>query len=57
MAANQGLKILDTPFEDEDYAIGVAKGNTELLKSVNGALEQLQQDGTVKKIVDKYITE
>ena len=57
VAANQGLKILDTPFEDEDYAIGVAKGNTELLKSVNGALEQLQQDGTVKKIVDKYITE
>jgi ABC-type amino acid transport substrate-binding protein len=57
VAANQGLKILDTPFADEDYAIGVAKGNTELLKSVNGALEQLQQDGTVKKIIDKYITE
>jgi ABC-type amino acid transport substrate-binding protein len=57
VAANQGLKILDTPFADEDYAIGVAKDNTELLKSVNGALEQLQQDGTVKKIIDKYITE
>lgn len=57
VAANEGLKILDTPFADEDYAIGVAKDNTALLEAVNGALEQLQADGTVKEIIDKYITE
>ena len=31
VAANPGLKILDTAYAQEDYAIGVAKGNTELL--------------------------
>ncbi len=54
--ANPGLKILDTAYAQEDYAIGVAKGNTELLNAINGALEELQQDGTLQAIVDKYIT-
>ena len=54
--ANPGLKILDTEFANEDYAIGVAKGNTALLDAINGALEELQADGTVQSIVDKYIT-
>ena len=36
-------------------AIGVAKGNTELLNAINGALEELQADGTLQSIVDKYI--
>ena len=53
--ANPGLKILDTAYAQEDYAIGVAKGNTELLNAINGALEELQQDGTLQAIVDKYI--
>ena len=33
--ANPGLKILDTEFTNEDYAIGVAKGNTALLDAIN----------------------
>ena len=55
VAANPGLKILDTAYAQEDYAIGVAKGNTELLNAINGALEELQADGTLRSIVDKYI--
>ena len=55
IAANPGLKILDTAYAQEDYAIGVAKGNTELLNAINGALEELQADGTLQSIVDKYI--
>ena len=55
VAANTGLKILDTAYAQEDYAIGVAKGNTELLNAINGALEELQADGTLQSIVDKYI--
>ena len=55
VAANPGLKILDTAYAQEDYAIGVAKGNTELLNAINGALEELQADGTLQSIVDKYI--
>ena len=55
VAANAGLKILDTAYAQEDYAIGVAKGNTQLLDAINGALEELQADGTLQSIVDKYI--
>ncbi len=55
VAANPGLKILDTAYAQEDYAIGVAKGNTQLLDAINGALEELQADGTLQSIVDKYI--
>ena len=54
--ANPGLKVLDTAYAQEDYAIGVAKGNTALLDAINGALEELEADGTLQAIVDKYIT-
>lgn len=56
VAANSGLKILDTAYADEDYAIAIKKGNTELLDKVNGALKELNEDGTLQSIVDKYIT-
>lgn len=56
VAANEGLTILDTNYVTEDYAICFAKNNTELKDKVNGALEALIADGTVKKIIDKYIT-
>lgn len=52
---NAGLKILDTEYAVEDYAIGFAKGNTALKEAVNKALAELIADGTVQKIVDKYI--
>ena len=55
VAANPGLKILDGEFTNEDYAIGVAKGNTALLDAINGALKELIDDGTVQSIIDKYI--
>ena len=35
VASNDGLKILDTEFAVEDYAIGFAKGNTALLEAVD----------------------
>lgn len=53
--ANPGLVILDTEYVSEDYAIGMAKGNTALLEAVNTALAELQADGTVDAIVAKYI--
>ena len=54
--ANPGLEILDTEFAVEDYAIAVKKGNTQLLEQVNKALGELIADGSVQKVVDKYIT-
>ena len=55
VAANEGLKILDTEYVTEDYAICFAKENTELQEKVNDALKELIEDGSVKKVVDKYI--
>ncbi len=53
--ANEGLKILETAYVEEDYAICFNKDDTELQEKVNGALKELIADGTVKTIVDKYI--
>lgn len=55
VAANEGLKILDTEFANEDYAIAIKKGNTELLDNVNAALKELKADGTLDSIIGKYI--
>ena len=56
VAENPGLKILDTEFAVEDYAIGFAKGNDALKDAVNKAMAELKADGTFQEIVDKYIT-
>ncbi len=55
VAANPGLKILDTEYANEDYAICFAKENTELQKKVNDALKELIADGSLQRVVDKYI--
>ena len=54
VAANPGLKVLDTSYAEEDYAIGMAKGSA-LEDAINKALEELKEDGTLQSIVDKYI--
>ena len=54
VAANEGLKILDTEYIAEDYAAAVKKGS-ELKDKINDALNELIADGTVQAIVDKYI--
>lgn len=54
VAANEGLKILDTEYANEDYAICFKKGS-DLKDKVDAALKDLIADGSVKTIVDKYI--
>lgn len=54
VAANEGLKILSTEYAVEDYAICFQKGST-LKAEVDAALKELIEDGSVKKIIDKYI--
>lgn len=53
---NEGLKILDEAFTEEEYAIAIKKGNTELLEKMNAAIKELKESGELQKIVDKYIT-
>ena len=55
VANNPGLKILDTAYAEEEYAIGFAKGNTQLVDAVNAALAELRAEGTIDAIIEKYI--
>ena len=55
VAANEGLKILDTEYVLENYAAAMSKNNSELFEAANKALEEMLADGTVKAIVEKYI--
>ena len=55
VAANEGLKILDTSYAVEDYAICFAKDNTELKDKVDAALKELIADGSVQAVVSKNI--
>ena len=55
VAENEGLVILETEYVEEEYAIAMSKDNPELFEKVNKALQELIADGTVQKIIDKYI--
>lgn len=55
VANTTGLKILEEPFAEEDYAICVSKDNAELTASINEALAKLKADGTLDNIVKNYI--
>ena len=55
VAANAGLKILETEYTNEDYAICVKKGNSELLAKIDQAIKDLTADGTIDAIIAKYI--
>ena len=58
VATNDNIHILegDNEYAIEDYAICVAKDNKELLDKINTALAELIADGSVQKVIDKYIT-
>lgn len=57
VAANDGLHILETEYIVEDYCLAVNEGNTALLNALNAGLEDMIADGTIQRIIDKYITE
>ncbi len=57
VASNEGLKILETSYTEEDYAICVSKDNDELLEKINKALADLTEAGKIQEIVDKYIND
>lgn len=51
------LVIIDEEYTYEEYAMCIAKGNTELTAKINEALDALEKNGTLKAIIDKYIKE
>ena len=56
VSQNEGLKIVDEAFTYEEYAIAIAKNNTELLDEVNSAIARLKESGKLDEIVNKYIS-
>lgn len=52
---NDDLKILPDAFADEEYAICVAKDNTELTEKMNQAIAELKEEGVIDQIVKNYI--
>ncbi len=56
VADNEGLKIVEDAeaFASEEYAIAVAKDNTELLDKINASVEEMLADGTVSELAAKY---
>lgn len=52
---NEGLKILDETYAQEEYAIAVAKENEDLLKNINDSIKKLKESGKLQEIIDKYI--
>ncbi len=52
---NDDLQILSDPFAVEEYSIAYKKGNDELGKKLDEALEDLKKDGTLDDIVNSWI--
>lgn len=56
VAANPGLKVLESAYAEESYAIALPKGNDALLKEINTALNVLKESGALQEIIDRYIS-
>ena len=54
VAQNEGLKILDSAYTTEEYAMAFAK-ESPIYADFNAALNELIEDGTVKGIIDTFI--
>ena len=54
VAQNEGLKILDTAYAVEDYAMAFAK-DSPIYEEFNATLAELIADGTVQSIIDQFI--
>ena len=49
-----GFVMLEEILNKEQYAVGVKKGNQELIDKINEGLQKLTDDGTVAKLAEKY---
>jgi polar amino acid transport system substrate-binding protein len=52
--SDPGLKIVGVPFTEENYGIATKLGNDSLMKKINSILSDIKEDGTLKKIEDKW---
>lgn len=55
VAEIDGLEILPDILTEEEYAIAIGKGDTELVDAANAAIAQMNGDGTIDTIRKAYI--
>ncbi len=48
------FKILDEQLNSEHYAVGTKKGNTSLCEQIEKSLKEMDKDGTIQTICNKY---
>jgi glutamate transport system substrate-binding protein len=48
------FKVINDPFTDEKYGVGIKKGDTETCEAVNKAIAQMYSDGTAKTLLEKH---
>jgi glutamate transport system substrate-binding protein len=55
-AASEGnqVKIINAPFTDERYGIGIRQGDVDGCEAVNKAITEMYQDGTAQKLLRKW---
>ena len=56
-ASMGGVKVINVPLTEEEYAFGVDKNQPELLAKVNEYLTKIKNDGTYAKITSKYFSQ
>ena len=54
VAKNEGLKLLDTAYTEEEYAMAFPL-DSEVYEPFNAALKELKDDGTLQSIVNQFI--
>lgn len=52
-----GIEIVEKVPTEETYGIAIAKGNTELLESINEGLKMTIEDGSYAKVYEKWFKE
>ncbi|MFC4588580.1 glutamate ABC transporter substrate-binding protein [Sphaerisporangium corydalis] len=52
--ATSGTKIVNAPFSDERYGVGIRTGDIDGCEAVNKAITEMYQDGTAKRLLDKW---
>ncbi|MGK5558054.1 glutamate ABC transporter substrate-binding protein [Actinomadura kijaniata] len=50
------FKVINDPFTDEKYGVGIRKGDTAGCEAVNKAITDMYTDGTAKKLLEKHFT-
>ncbi|MFI0444659.1 glutamate ABC transporter substrate-binding protein [Actinomadura sp. 6N118] len=54
LAEGDKVKVVNAPFTDEKYGIGIKKGDTKGCEAVNKAITEMYSDGTAKQLWEKW---